>query len=446
MVFFLSLFLIRGFAAKDKQAFRRHYAQLADVRAMLPANVPLMALTATATKETRKSVINNLAMYNVHIVEESPNRDNIKLVNIAFPKKDYEYMFSWLIGELKSKRHEADRVIIYCRTLQQCRELYGLFFSELKSKKGDQLSFAMYHSESTSEVQQAVLQSFTKEDGNIRVLFSTIAFGMGVDVKRLHTIVHLGVPSDPASFLQESGRAGRDGEPSVSIILTYPGVYADGRVDTNMKEYIENKTVCRRALILKHFGHTAEVPQSHTNSCCDLCQSEGNDEGISTGTQFEAEDCMKKMSQAAPMDLTTLPRRTLNMDVICELNERLSILRLSQAEGGAHFLAGEDIVSGIPSQTINRIVAEAEIVFTFDQFRDRYAIYSDYTATWNILSETVASCPIQCVEEEHMKHTQADDDIDTLWCIGDCVPDQFDVDSDSEFHTAQSTAISDEEV
>ena len=74
-------------------------------------------------------------------------------------------------------------------------------------------------------------------------------------------------------------------------------------VDSNMKEYVQNNTMCRRALILKHFGHTVKVPQSHTHSNCD--------EGINTGTMFVAEDRMKKLSQVAPMDLATLPRRTL---------------------------------------------------------------------------------------------------------------------------------------
>lgn len=144
----------RGFADKDKKAFRKYYAKLADIRAMIPANIPLMAMTATATIQTRKDVIKNLAMFNVHIVEESPNRPNIKLVNIRSAKKDFEHMFGWLVEELKEKKNSAERIIVYCRTLPQCRDLYSIFFSLMKCKKGDkQLPFAMYHSETPPEVQ-----------------------------------------------------------------------------------------------------------------------------------------------------------------------------------------------------------------------------------------------------------------------------------------------------
>ena len=94
------IFVFRGFADKDKQAFRQHYSQLADIRALLPTGVPLMALTATATLQTRNDVMKNLAMTQVHVVQESPNRPNIKLSTVQCAKKDYEGIFSWLIDEV----------------------------------------------------------------------------------------------------------------------------------------------------------------------------------------------------------------------------------------------------------------------------------------------------------------------------------------------------------
>ena len=101
----LFLYFSRGLADESGQlkAFRNAYGRLAELRALLPTNVPLVALTATATAEDRTDIITSLGMSNLAFVTISPNRANIRYSFTELVKIDEEVTFQWLIDHLKGK-------------------------------------------------------------------------------------------------------------------------------------------------------------------------------------------------------------------------------------------------------------------------------------------------------------------------------------------------------
>ena len=82
--------------------------------------------------------------------------------------------------------------------------------------------FAMYHARVSEDDKQLILQSMLNPNGICRVLFCTTAFGMGIDVPNVRTIIHFGPPSDVDDYFQESGWAGRDGIESKAVLYYYP--------------------------------------------------------------------------------------------------------------------------------------------------------------------------------------------------------------------------------
>lgn len=118
-------------------------------------------------------------------------------------------------------------------------------------------------------VKNNILECFTNPAGRLRIIVATIAFGMGLDCPNVRCIVHWGVPADVEAYLQETGRAGRDGNPAAAI-LYYGGLDLAGtRVSDNMKEYCKLKE-CRRQFLLKDFDKDGFV-NVHGCACCDVC-------------------------------------------------------------------------------------------------------------------------------------------------------------------------------
>ena len=137
------------------------------------------------------------------------------------------------------------KVIVFCRSIASCVKLYKYLLTQLREDsyepKGTAQSikcrlFAMFHSRLDDEVKEKVLHSFKLVHGTCRVNFSTIAFGLGVDISDIRTIIHYGPPADIEDYLQESGRVGRDGIPSKAILYLYPGCLL-GHVNKSMKSY-----------------------------------------------------------------------------------------------------------------------------------------------------------------------------------------------------------------
>ena len=259
-------------------AFRQWYSCLKELRSLVPSGLPFLALTATASKTTKKDIYEVLEFKSPCEVVESPDRRNIVYSTQLMEKgRDETDYFLWLIFDIKDRGAKTDRVFIYCQSVKQCTKLFQVFSSELKSKifAGENPNpkkrlVEMLHSKTPKPVKDTILESFTKSDGHVRVLFATIAFGMGVNAKGVKTIIHVGPSKNLEAYVQESGRCGRGGEQSRAIVLFNNKMCVF--CDKDIKDYTVSEE-CRRNILRKRFdaGSDSTSPHEFLHNCCDNC-------------------------------------------------------------------------------------------------------------------------------------------------------------------------------
>lgn len=155
--------------------------------------------------------------------------------------------FNWLIEELQLKGRNTPKSVIFCRTIEVCARLYCAFDMTLKHEGyiGGVIGaatclFAMYHAKVTDSQKAVIMKSFSKVDGNCRVLFATVAFGMGINIPDIRRVINFGPSTDIEEYVQQSGRGGHDGDQCHALLYTYSGC-TRGHVSNDMKEYIANQ-------------------------------------------------------------------------------------------------------------------------------------------------------------------------------------------------------------
>lgn len=187
--------------------------------------------------------------------------------------------FAPFIEELRKNGASSERVIIYCQTIKVVSHVYGVFKGDLggdmyvtqRDPKSSMVE--MYHSRIDELNQENIVADLAKSDGNIRILISTIAYGMGVNCQGVRTIIHYGPSRNIEAYHQESGRAGRDTPALCTAVMLYSNVMLK-YCDDDIKEYAHNNTLCRRAALLSHFDANVsdlEKPLK-PHECCDVCQ------------------------------------------------------------------------------------------------------------------------------------------------------------------------------
>ncbi|XP_061182575.1 ATP-dependent DNA helicase RecQ-like [Saccostrea echinata] len=254
-----------------KRAFRKWFGDLGELRSIFP-NASLLALSATCTLKVQKRVLKVVSFKpDFTFVYLSPDKRNIKYV-VKKVANDIEMAMTWLVDGLVNMGSLFPRTLIYCKSISDVAKIYDYVSDELPE---DLCSYiAMYHSETEESIKETVLLSIREKESPIRVIVSTNALGMGVDFKDLHSIILFGPPHSILEVVQEIGRAGRDGEKSVSLLLYNSHHLA--RCGPEVKKLFKSND-CRRIQMMESFLKESELDKVKSYagncSCCDVCQN-----------------------------------------------------------------------------------------------------------------------------------------------------------------------------
>ena len=176
-----------------------------------------MALTATATLSLRLDLASIIGLKHPTMIVQSPCKPNVLYSFSDFVS--IETNFSPILQNLRKERVNYPRTIVYCRTMTDTANLY-IFFERNLGRDFTEPPGApnlsrfrladMFTSCTEDTVKNHIITNFTTQNGSLRLIFATVAFGMGVDCVDVRMIMHLGAPDDLESYIQETGRAGRD--------------------------------------------------------------------------------------------------------------------------------------------------------------------------------------------------------------------------------------------
>ena len=250
--------------------FRTAFARLGELRGLLANNVNVMALTATATTDTLEAVKVRLTMPNPIVIGLPPHRRNI--FYCVKPYLDIFKLSDFLMKYIEQHIQDVPKAVIFCPTLDGGSQLNKLLNVRLTKRYGEtQLGLVdMYNKACSISKREAILECFCKElEGKLRIIIASTSFGMGVDCPNIRTVIHWGPPTDIDMYMQETGRAGRDGANSCAYLLYG---HASRFVSESMKQYGLNSSLCRRKMLYEKFLFSDIEFEMETKCvCCDLC-------------------------------------------------------------------------------------------------------------------------------------------------------------------------------
>jgi ATP-dependent DNA helicase RecQ len=273
--------------------FRPEYRQLAELRSLLP-DVPIMALTATATARVRTDITEHLDLRDPAVFVASFNRPN--LAYQVIPK---DQPLRQVLDFVAKRKDESG--IVYCATRAGAERLAASLAS-----RG--LAALAYHAGLDSSVRAENQELFLRDEA--RIICATIAFGMGINKPNVRWVIHYDLPKNIEGYYQETGRAGRDGLPADCLLLFSAGDAAKqahfieeisapqeqqtARLQLRQMIHYAECSTCRRHELLAYFGEESAV---HCGGCDNCLEPRATYDGTTVSQKFLS--CVYRIRQSS---------------------------------------------------------------------------------------------------------------------------------------------------